>query len=113
MITTSQLNRQLTLISYDYLPGDSGGLTPVVAEQMTIWGNVIPLNGGSAVNFGQEKNFADYKITIRYHSQVTENWNIIYEGKTLSIKQMQVDDEGYKRYLTIFASTSIQQQSWS
>ena len=113
-INASDLNRLVTLESYDYSQNDSGGVTPVLAEQLAgIWAKVDELNGGNIINQGQDKNFADYRITVRYRPQVTENWLIIYEGKTLKIKQMQVDDTSYKRYLIIFASTTIQQQSWS
>src|SRR6185312_7066821 len=114
MINASELNRQITLESYTFSKNDAGGIAPVLAESITnVWSKVKALNGGNVINQGQDKNFADYQITIRYRPQVTENWTINYEGQTLKIKQMQVDDESYKRYLTIYASTDIQQQSWS
>jgi SPP1 family predicted phage head-tail adaptor len=113
-IAASDLNRQVTLQSYSFTQNDSGGVSPVLAEEIPdIWAKVDELNGGNVINQGQDKNFADFRITIRYRPQVTENWNIIYEGQTLKIKQMQVDNTAYKRYWIIFASTSIQQQSWS
>jgi SPP1 family predicted phage head-tail adaptor len=113
-IAASDLNRQVTLQSYSFTQNDSGGVAPVLAEEIPdIWAKVDELNGGNVINQGQDKNFADYRITIRYRPQVTENWTIIYEGQTLKIKQMQVDNTAYKRFWIIFASTSIQQQSWS
>jgi SPP1 family predicted phage head-tail adaptor len=113
-IAASDLNRQVTLQSYSFTQNDNGGVTPVLAEEIPgIWAKVDELNGGNMINQGQDKNFADYRVTIRYRPQVTENWTIIYEGQTLKIKQMQVDNTAYKRYWIIFASTSIQQQSWS
>lgn len=113
-INASELNRLVTLESYDFTTGDSGGITPVLAESLTdIWAKVESLNGGNVINQGQDKNFADFRITIRYRPQVTENWTINYEGQTLKIKQMQVDNTAYKRYLIIYASTTIKQESWS
>jgi SPP1 family predicted phage head-tail adaptor len=112
-MTASELNRLITLESYNYSTNDSGGITPVLAEQLTnIWAKVDELNGGNVINQGQDKNFADFRITIRYRPQVNENWNIIYEGQTLKIKQMQLDNTAYKRYMIIYASTTLE-QSWS
>lgn len=110
----SELNRLITLQSYSYAQNNSGGIAPVLAEELTdVWAKIKPLSGGSVINQGQDKNYADYQITIRYQTQITENWSIIYEGQTLKIKQMQVDDEAYKRFLIIYASTTIKQESWS
>jgi SPP1 family predicted phage head-tail adaptor len=112
-MTPSQLNRLVTLESYTYSQNDSGGIAPVLAEQLTnIWAKVDELNGGNVINQGQDKNFADFRITIRYRPQVNENWNIVYEGQTLKIKQMQLDNTAYKRYMIIYASTTLE-QSWS
>ena len=114
VVNPSQFTRLVDLVSYGYSTGDSGGVTPVLEETISsVWAKVEPLNGGNVINQGQDKNFADFRITIRYRPQVTENWNIIYQGQTLKVKQMQVDDEGYKRYLIIYASTTINQQGWS
>lgn len=112
-MTASELNRLITLESFTYSQNDSGGITPVLAEQLTnVWAKVEELNGGNVINQGQDKNYADFRITIRYHSQVNENWNIIYEGQTLKIKQMQLDNTAYKRYMIIYCSTDIQ-HNWS
>jgi SPP1 family predicted phage head-tail adaptor len=114
IISQPTLNRLITLENYSFSTNDAGGVAPVLAESLTnIWANVKPLNGGNVINQGQDKNFADYQITIRYRPQVNETWTINYNGQTLMIKQMQVDDEAYKRYLTIYASTTIKHQSWS
>ena len=113
-ISPSELNRLVNLVSYTYTQNDSGGLTPVIAEQITgAWATVDQLGGDARINQGQDKNFANYKIIVRYRSQMTENWMIVYEGQTMKIKQMQVDDTSYKRFWIIYCSTSIQQQSWS
>jgi SPP1 family predicted phage head-tail adaptor len=113
-ISASDLNRLVTLESYTYSTNSAGGIAAVLADSLVdIWANVKPLNGGNVINQGQDKNFAYFEITIRYRPQVTENWTINYNGQTLKIKQMQVDDESYKRYLIIYASTTLQQQSWS
>lgn len=114
MINASDLNRLVILESYTFTTNDSGGTSPVLAESIpNVWAKVEELSGGNVINQGQDKNFAEYRISIRYRPQVTENWNIIYEGQTLKIKQMQIDNTAYKRYLIIYASTTKQQESWS
>lgn len=116
MITTtgSALNRLIDLKSYSYTQNDSGGTTPALAESILgVWANVLQLNGGSSVNLGQVKNFADYKITIRYRSQLTENWTVTYEGQQLIIKRIELNEPQYKKYMILYCAVSINQESWS
>jgi SPP1 family predicted phage head-tail adaptor len=113
-ISASDLDRLVDLESYGFSIGDAGGSTAIPEETITgVWASVVQQGGGDFINQGQDRNFADYKVIIRYRPQLTENWIIVYEGLRMKIKQMQVDDTAYKRYLIIYCSTSIQQTSWS
>ena len=113
-ILASNLNRQVNLEAYDYTKGSAGGLTPVLIETLVnVWAQVDQLSGGDVINQGQDKNFAGYKIILRYRPELNEKWIIFYEGQRMKIKQMQVDNTAYKRYWIIYCSTSIQQQDWS
>jgi SPP1 family predicted phage head-tail adaptor len=114
MIAASDLNRLITLESYSYSQNDSGGLTPVLAEQLTdVWANIQQKGGDMRFNQAQMMADATYQITIRYKPQVTTNWNIIYEGQTYMINKIVLDNPAYKRFMIIDCSVSISQQSWS
>lgn len=108
------LNRRVTLSAYDSIQDVVyGGNQLVLKETFDTWAQVVQKGGSTGINQGQMKSDFTYVITIRFRPQVSENWNITYEGQTLIINQLQVDDPGYKRYLIIYCSVSEQQQSWS
>ena len=101
------------MVSYTYSQGDSGGLTKVIAETFETWAKIE--QKGGTMNFSQAQLMADatYQVTIRYRAGVTQNWNIIYEGQTMQIKAITLDNPGYKRYMIIDCGLTIKQQSWS
>ena len=112
-IKPSEFNRLVTMKSYTYSQGDSGAVTAVLAESFQTWAKVVQNGGNTGTNQGQEQSTANYTITIRYRPGVTENWNITYEGLTLKIGQLQIDNPAYKRYLIISCNVTIQQSDWS
>ena len=113
-INASDLNRLVTLEAYSFTQGSAGGITPELVESIAnVWADVTQMSGGEQVNQNQDRNFSDYKIVLRYRPQLNEKWIILYEGQRMAIKQMQVDNTGYKRYWIIFCSTLIGQNNWS
>lgn len=112
-INPSDFTRRITLTAYDYITGDSGGITPVLVETFDTWAKVEQKGGGMSANQAQMMADASAQITIRYRPQVTTNWNIVYEGQTYMINKIVLDNPGYKRFMIIDVSVSISQTSWS
>lgn len=112
-ISPSEFNRRITLTSYGYSVGDSGGLSPVEAETFDTWAKWEQKGGNMSANQAQMMADATAQATIRYRPQVTENWNIIYEGQVYMINKITLDNPGFKRFMIIDCSVSIQQTSWS
>lgn len=112
-IRPSDFNRRATLKAYDYAQRDSGGTYGVLVESVDVWCMVENLSGSTNPTQGQIKSDADYKVTLRYNAAFTTNWIFYYEGMDMKIKNIQTDLEGYKRFMILLCSVSIQQQSWS
>ena len=112
-ISPSDFTRRVTMESWDFTQINTGGVNRVLAESFECWAQVISKSGSQNVIQAQVKNDAQYQITIRYRPQITENWNVVYEGQTMIINRMSPDNTGYKRYLIMQCTGSIQQESWS
>ena len=109
----SELTRRITLTSYDFVQTDSGGVNKILAETFDTWAKVEQKGGGMGFNQAQMMADASYQVTIRYRAKVTTNWYIVYEWQVFKIDKIVFDNPGYKRFMIIDCSVSIQQTSWS
>lgn len=112
-VTASELTRRVTMASYDFEQKDSGGTSPVLVESFDTWAKVEQNGGSMGANQAQMMADATYQVTIRYRPQVNQSWNIIYEGQTFRIDKIVIERPGYKEFLVIDCSVSIQIESWS
>lgn len=112
-INPSEFNRRGFLKAYTFTEGDAGGLTPVLSETKEVWCKVENLSGSTRPTQGQLKSDADYKVTLRYNVAFTTNWIFNYEGMDMKIKSVSVDNEAYKRFMILYCSVSLNQESWS
>ncbi len=112
-ISPSDFTRRVTMSSYTFDQGNTGGTSAVLTESFDCWAQVISKGGSQYVTQAQTKNDAQFQVTIRYRSQVTENWNVTYEGQRMIINRLSYDNNGYKRYIIMQCSESINQESWS
>lgn len=108
-INPSDFNRRATLKNYDYTQGDAGGVTKDLSDSVTVWCSVENLSGSTNPTQGQIKSDAEYKVTLRYNSNFTTNWIVSYENMDMKIKSIEIDKEGYKRFMILLCSVSIQQ----
>lgn len=112
-INPSDFNRRVMMVSYTFTQGSTGGVTRSLAESFETWASVNSKSGSQYVTQGQIKNDQQVEIIIRYRPQITENWNVVYEGQTFIINNLSYDATGYKRFIILKCAGAIQQQSWS
>ena len=112
-MNVSEFNRRGTMTAYDYDQRDSGGTYRVFRESIDIWCKIENLSVSTNPTQAQMKTDASYKITARYNPVFTTNWVFSYEGIDMMIKDISVDNEGYKRFMIFYCSTTIKQESWS
>lgn len=110
----SELNQLVSLLAYTSTQNDTGTISATLAEQIdNVWAKIEQLGGSADTNQAQQLSTANYKITIRYLPQLTENWLISYGNSVFKINQLQVDNPAYKRYHIAYCSVTIQQTNWS
>lgn len=110
----SELNQIISLLAYTSTQNDTGTVSATLIEQIdNVWAKIEQLGGHTDTNQAQQLSTANYRITVRYLPQLTENWLISYGNSVFKITQMQVDNPAYKRYLIIYCSITIQQTDWS
>lgn len=106
-VRASELNRRVNLLNYTYVQGDSGGTSIALVDSITTWAKWEQQGGSMNANQAQMMGDATAQVTLRYRSQVTLNWNIVYEGQVFVINKIVFDNPSYKRYMIIDCSVSI------
>ena len=87
-----QFNRQLTLQKPAPAPANSfggGGQQQTFADVAKVWGKVEPVGGGEAITADQLTATQRQKITIRHRADVQPTWQLLLDGRTYQITDMQ------------------------
>ncbi len=102
-----EMRNHITIKQYTSTQDVGGGSQPVLANTYTVWAKVENRNGASQSTEGQVQWNYDYRITIRYDKlkAIKQNDQVEYDGKTLLINSLQIQDEGKKSYLILRCST--------
>lgn len=106
-VSPSEFTRRVDLVNYTYVTGDSGGNSIALVDSISTWAKVEQKGGSMSANQAQMMADATYQVTIRYRSQVTQNWNIVYEGQIFMINKIVFDNPAYKRFMIIDCAVSI------
>jgi SPP1 family predicted phage head-tail adaptor len=101
------MRNHIVIKQYTSTQDQGGGPQSVLANTYTVWARVENRNGGSQSTEGQLQWNYDYRITIRYDKlkAIKQNDQVEYDGKTLLINSLQIEDEGKKTYLNLRCST--------
>ncbi len=103
---TSKINKRITL-ERPILTQDSIGDTHVTwVYSSRAWAQIEPLKTQEKfINSGLH-HYSEFKITLRFNSEILPTWRIIYNQHTLKIKSLTNWGEENK-LLQIIASTEI------
>lgn len=96
-----KLNRRVTIISEgDPVKDQYGGLTNTDGISWSMWAQVENRTGFPVTAEQQMVYNYDYKITVRFEKTrlIKSNYTVEYEGEKLSIKEIQIKDEGSNRF---------------
>lgn len=107
---TGQLNRRVTIKSWDYAQDNAGGSYSIEQDSYTMWAKVEARSG--TMFTGQEQalwNY-DYKVTLRYEASrvIKSNYTIDYDGKRMVINAVSFLEEGHRKYCIARCSTTDQ-----
>lgn len=102
-----EMRNHITIKQYTSTQDAAGGSQSVLANTYSVWAKVENRNGSTQTTNAQTQWNYDYKITIRYDKlkNIKQNDQAEYDGKTLLINSLQIQDEGKKSLLVLRCST--------
>ena len=103
-----QFTAYLNVLQYSYITGVTGDSEAVLSDRFFVYGKVENRRGGSAIFTGQRVQNYDYKITCWYDERIVEDNAIMYDGKMLSIEQIEYQDEGARQYMILRCNAQSQ-----
>lgn len=103
MANAGNLDQRITFQTETLTPDGMGGNTAVwgsVVDTPEVWAEVIPLSGRELRQEGGDAAVAEYRFTVRYRTDVSENDRILWEGVTYNIRR--VERTSQRKLFTVF-----------
>ena len=97
---TGKLNRKVTIVQPGSLTSDGlGGFIESTVTNKDVWASVRKLTMKEIVTFGLKKSVDNYMFSFQYHTgkNLTGNYRLIYEGKTLNIYSIDDPNEAHEQ----------------
>lgn len=90
------MNRRITIKQYTQAKDDMGGNTKTLATTFIVWASVEQQSGSRSMDELQVQYREVYKIIKRHEVSrpLSQDNEIVYEDKTLSIHRIKQDKEG-------------------
>lgn len=101
-----KLDRQLTLQKPTPAPANlfgGPGQQSTLTDVAQVWGDVEPVTGGEGVSANQLTATARQKITIRYRADVQPDWQLVLDGRTYQITDVQQFGRRVGLILTVYS----------
>lgn len=106
-ITVGMLDQRLTLQSraagVDVLGQPSGAWATVAV----VWGRARPLRSRELFAAGQIQAVTDIEFTVRYRSDVTAAWRVLWRGTPHDITGTPIDVDGQRQWLQLVAASGV------
>lgn len=106
-ITVGQLDQRLTLQSrsagVDVLGQPSGAWATVA----TVWGRARPLRSRELFAAGQAQAVTDVEFTVRFRSDITPAWRVLWRGVPYDLTGAPIDIDGQRQWLELLAATGV------
>lgn len=88
-----RLRRRIQLQSATETRDAHGQPVKTWSTQATVWASVEPAHGREYIQARQVAQENLWRVMIRYRSDVTSDWRIVYGAKTLEIESVINPDE--------------------
>ena len=80
------LDQRVTLRRKNTTPNDYGTLVEEIEDLTTVWANVRPMSGRERDRAQQTESAANYLVTIRYRTGLTEHDFVVWRGAEMNIR---------------------------
>ncbi|MFO0863540.1 MAG: phage head closure protein [Gemmataceae bacterium] len=104
-----KLDQRVTLESPPDADGERNEIGEVVGDWNpigTFWAEVLSLSGSEAVEGDMIGATTVYRVTMRYRSDVTEAWRILWNGLDLRIESVGRPEGNRSGTMTIIAAAA-------
>lgn len=99
-VNSSTMTRRVTLLYPSRVSDNQGGFTQTYIIQEIVWGDFRPARSTRTLLENELTFYQDAKVYIRYGVEITEEYQILIEGKTYTIHSIN-DVDNQHRFLEI------------
>ena len=103
-VKAGRLRQRITLQAKSVTRDAMGGEVITWADQVTIWASAEPLRGREFFAAQQEQAEISIRFVIRYRSDVTTAWRVMWETRAYDIVEI-IDIDGRHKEQQIMART--------
>lgn len=100
------LNYRIVLQSRRSEPSGAGGEVVTWVDEFVCWAAAIPLSGRELIAAQQRHAETTVRFRIRFNTQVTSQWRIVWEGKSYDVLDV-VDVGGQHWEMDLDCSTGL------
>ncbi len=91
--TTSRLRHKLALQQEVRISDGVGGYAKSWHTLVEVWAEIKPLTGSEQLVAGQLQGASNYKIALRYRSDITAGMRFLFDGRVFNIRSVLNIDE--------------------
>lgn len=106
MLGAGQLNRRITIQRPSRADNAHGGAVTSWMDVTGAWAQMIPLRGGEALQEAVLRDVQLWKVTIRFRTEVSTDWRILFKGEALNIRTC-ADPDGRRRWLVMTCESGV------
>lgn len=106
VLNAGELDQRLTLQSPAGTPDALGQVPPGWTDVATVWGSATPLRGRELEAAAAMQSDAVVRFRIRWRSDVTRAWRVLWRGVAYAIVSDPIDVRGQRCALELMCSTA-------
>ena len=84
-LSAGRLRKKVTIYGYKEIDSPLGGKKVILAQKATVRAEMKPIRGTEYMEYYRDTNALQYKVTIRYRSDLTEKDVLLYGDRQFEI----------------------------
>lgn len=104
-INIGRLNKRVDIYGYTQIQTELGASKMVLTKRATVWAELRPVRGTEFLEYYREANALQFKVTMRYRSDLTEKDVLVYDGRQFEINSIINIMEG-RVYMEVYCTES-------
>ena len=104
-INIGRRNKRVSIYRYAETETALGGTRTELKPVATVWAELRPVRGTEFLEYYREANALQYKVTMRWRSDLTEKDVLVFEGRQFEINSIINIMEG-RTYMEVYCTES-------